>query len=329
MGILDKFRKKDTLTEEEKEKFTQLLSNNQEESSENQKQFDIFTYVKSLNSIHEINKIRNLLDEQEKQLTQDTNSYVDDYSQDVYEDIKEEGVDTPTNNIEIEEVDSYKNIEENSSQNSQRDNSINQDSYNKNPEDNSHNSEEVSSIDQDSYKENSEDNSKEVNSIDQDSYNDNSEDNSLNPENIHIEEVDSYKDIEEENIYEKEPPQQQDDEFTKETTKLYQKIKEIFGEENVFTTTVENSQIEVIKNKKTFHIGIRDKNSFDKQNTTQDENQWFIKGIKQLENLKEFKIIRSEEGIKDLLLERGDYAILLSFKATNILSSKDSFDFGI
>lgn len=259
MGIFDKFKKKtEELSDEEKEKLDYIMypgekDSDSEERIERSGEFDIFSYISTLDTVNQINRIRNMLDEQERQLTGKISNH-DNYTYEVEEDLPKE------------------------------------------------------------EKEPSKDDIKE-------------ESNKKEPVEFEVEEVETYKEIEEpDEISEKENPVIED-EFETQTSLFYDKVKEIFGEENMFSRVEEESNLDILKGKKVFHIGLRQKSAFGQETSIKDENSWFITTVKQLDDLKNFKMMRSEEGIKDLVWDRGDYAILLSFRATTILSSIDEFDF--
>ncbi|MCA9496341.1 MAG: hypothetical protein KC589_05345 [Nanoarchaeota archaeon] len=62
--------------------------------------------------------------------------------------------------------------------------------------------------------------------------------------------------------------------------------------------------------------------------SVEDENAWFITRIKKLEELKKFKMLKSEAQEKDLVWIRDDYpTILISFRTTNSLENQDDFPF--
>ena len=271
MGIFDKFKKQDShLSEEEKEKLDYLVYPDEEEtkntSSAQKESFDIFSHIRGISSIHEINKIRNMLDEQEKYLsgksTEETTTKNYKSSQ--------EQEDYPS--IETQEIDEQEEEEPPKKQET--------------------------------------------------------------PE-VKLEEVQTYKEIEEEPLVKEEEEEDKnqpqhtssiEDEFETQTSLFYDKVKNLFGEENMFYRSEEESQLNILKGKKVFQIGLRQKSAFGEDNT-KEENSWFVTTIKQLDELKNFKMMRSEEGIKDLVWDKGDYAILISFRATSLLSSTDEFDF--
>lgn len=60
---------------------------------------------------------------------------------------------------------------------------------------------------------------------------------------------------------------------------------------------------------------------------TKEQTHWFVQHLKQFSRLKECKMLLSEEGEKDLILEVGDtHAILLSFKTTNLINEEFTFN---
>lgn len=275
MGLFDKFKKQQQghdLSEEEQEQLNSMM--NSPSPSENST-FEIIEYIKSITTLHEINKLRNLLDMQEEVLTG------------IHPVDKEEKI---SNNIQTHHNESSFTIEEET----------------KTPQD----------ISQDTTQPLEENETYE----------------SSNPQKheFEIEEVDDYKTIDD--TYEEpvEEIQEIEDEFSIQKELFLDKLKDLFGEDNIFVNVEENSEIESLKNKKILHIGLRQKYAFGVDTTTpQEENKWFISTIKQLDDLKNFKMLRSEEGIKDLVWDRGDFAILLSFRSTNLLNSVHEFDFDL
>ena len=282
MGIFDKFKKQQQahdLSEEEQEQLTSMMNT---PSSNDDATFDIVEYIKSISTLHEVNKLRNLLDMQEEVIT---GIHPVDKEKDNPAEYKEESsYSQPSFTIEEEErpvpeiKEEYSQDKEEGFQNLQ---------------------------DNESYESSNED-----------------------KHNFEVEEVDDYKTLED-NFEDKfEEVDSIEDEFSIQKELFLDKLKELFGEDNIFVNVQENSAIESLKDKKVLHIGLRQKYAFGLDSTTpQEENKWFITTIKQLDDLKNFKMLRSEEGIKDLVWDRGDFAILLSFRSTNLLNSVNEFDF--
>ena len=106
------------------------------------------------------------------------------------------------------------------------------------------------------------------------------------------------------------------------------KLKAYFGAENIFQETRNDLKNEVLKNKEVYCIGIRSKEAFSDENFDMlKQNSWFIRNIKKLDELKNFKMISSSNVEKNLVWDKGEYAILISYKAINMLKSPVEFNF--
>ena len=112
---------------------------------------------------------------------------------------------------------------------------------------------------------------------------------------------------------------------------ILEKIKNIFGEENVFFDEDKKSTYENLNYRNLYYIGIRKKDEFkNPKSHWAEENSWFVKNIKKLEELKQFKVLESKEGLKDLLFDiDSENSIILSFKTTDKLKDESSFEFPI
>lgn len=108
---------------------------------------------------------------------------------------------------------------------------------------------------------------------------------------------------------------------------ILEKIKEIFGRENVFEKTDTKSKHEKINGKNIQYIGIRKFDAFEKNETTLDQNAWFISNIKKLTELKKFKMVESNPSLKELMLEDDTNPILLCYKSSQLLKNKEEFNF--
>ena len=107
---------------------------------------------------------------------------------------------------------------------------------------------------------------------------------------------------------------------------LYLKIVKIFGEENVFKETKTNFKPSLPKDREINCIGIRKSDSFNKDSES-TQNTWFIQNIKQLDELAHFKMLTSLPNQKELFWDREIHPVLISYKSTNILKTKDEFEF--
>jgi hypothetical protein len=103
-------------------------------------------------------------------------------------------------------------------------------------------------------------------------------------------------------------------------------IKAVFGEENIMSQIEDKNSTTYNPNKKLLHIGVRQHSSFGHGDALQ-ENAWFIGQVKQLEDLKSYKMLRSEQGMKDLVVEKEHVVVIISFRATSFLNSINEFDF--
>ncbi|MDA3855327.1 MAG: hypothetical protein PF569_03650 [Candidatus Woesearchaeota archaeon] len=108
---------------------------------------------------------------------------------------------------------------------------------------------------------------------------------------------------------------------------ILDKIKDIFGRENVFEKIDTKSKHEIINGKNIQYIGIRKLDAFEKNETTLDQNAWFIRNIKKLVELKKFKMVESNPSLKELMLENENNPVLLCYKATQLLKSPEEFNF--
>jgi len=109
---------------------------------------------------------------------------------------------------------------------------------------------------------------------------------------------------------------------------IFNKLKTYFGQENIFQETRNDLRHEVLQNKEVYCIGIRSREAFsDESFDILKQNSWFIRNIKQLDELKSFKMISSSNVEKNLVWDKGEYAILISYKAINLLKSMNEFNF--
>jgi hypothetical protein len=304
--------KKHELSEDEHEKFQSMISNHSAKSS-----FNITEYIHSLSTLEEINRIRNLLDKREQEIEQGNLFLIDadlktkhipeflsdekEDSDPYFQDLGDEPVSQIEEEFKNEEV---KEIEP--TQDIPIPEKIENDDFFKqeNEEDNKDILDTHSEIDS-LLKDIEEDEKKEENIINE------------NPESYDI--IETYPNSEEINL----------SSFDSETGLFKNSLIDIFGSENVLSTVQKHLPIDGLRDKKIFHIGIRNKHFFNSGKSLSEENSWFISKIKQLPELKQFKVIRSEQGSKDLVWIKEDYAILISFRATTFLKSLEEFDFNL
>jgi hypothetical protein len=107
---------------------------------------------------------------------------------------------------------------------------------------------------------------------------------------------------------------------------FYLKIIRIFGEENVFSETKTNFNPQLPKDKEILCIGIRKSDGFNKDSDSA-QNTWFIQNIKKLDELAHFKMLTSSPNQKELFWDKEIKPILISYKSTNIIKTKDEFEF--
>lgn len=113
-----------------------------------------------------------------------------------------------------------------------------------------------------------------------------------------------------------------------EEEEIVDKLKAYFGENNVFFETRNDMQDKALKGKEVYCIGIRAKEAFnDDSFDILKQNSWFIRTIKKLDELKNFKMITSSNVEKKLVWDKGDYAILICYKASTILKNPIEFNF--
>lgn len=266
MGIFRSMfsRQDDELDEYEKEKLSNITSYNEQtvekEHAEIVKKPTVVEFVSSLNSIVEINKVRNALDAREEQLTGKRPTVEDLGKKEDIEIHEEEVQKVPTPEFEVEEVEDIHKVEV---------------------------SDEISTIED---------------------------------TQIEVQEEDEY--VELDTVKSENKPS-----FEVESGLFLKHVIEVFGEQNVFSIIEEKLGLDYLKGKPVLHIGIRNKDFFMQDVPVSEQNYWFVSFVKKVENLKNFKFIRSEEGMKDLVWERDEGFILISFKATQYLQSLDEFDF--
>ncbi len=353
MKIFNKFFKKDhDLSFEEQEKFQNMINTGNSENTYSDDLSESFNFefaISRLSSFEELNRIRNLLDKREKEIESGTsylvdseikNSDVPDFEEsipiksnsvtemNIEEDITEDDL-----NNETYEDNSYKpdEIKDDLTYNDDKLNQFEENNLEKeSPELNFDSNENLIDKKEDSFdydELDKEDDRVEIpNEILEESEEPQKgkikfdlEDEQEDKDFVELESVQPAKNVE----------SVVDDKFSIESDMFYSKVKDIFGEENIVKKVEESSNLDLIKNKKVLHLGLREKNKFLEESNMIEENTWFITHIKQLDDLKNFKMIKSDKGMKDLLWDRGDYAIIISFRATTFLTSIEDFDFEI
>ncbi len=104
-------------------------------------------------------------------------------------------------------------------------------------------------------------------------------------------------------------------------------LKDIFGAENIFLKQGVSSKHDVYKNRDICMIGIRKFDAYEKNETAQDQNAWFISHIKKFEKLKDFKMINSKLEEKELFCDTYEKPVSINYKAVQLLKIKDEFNF--
>ena len=103
---------------------------------------------------------------------------------------------------------------------------------------------------------------------------------------------------------------------------VHDELMELFKEGQIVLLK-EEFEFPTIGKKDTLAFGIFNSEIDD----IKDQTHWFVQRLKQFSRLKECKMLLSEENEKDLILEVGDnHAILLCFKANNLISTEFEFN---
>ena len=375
------FGKDQELSDEEKEHLENLVDDSSENSEDNRVSFeDVAEYVASLKSIYELNRVRNLLDAQERYIDTDDISGDRGEEKSYYEDFEKlrkqektlensssnsgvvggvEGIDNVSversedgkskddkvisNKVGGDEFDKERVEDDYKGDNKIYDDkgreitvedvgveevgskSVNKGSSTEGSKDESKGGKDkIEKVDEDSNKfENVEEDEDrvsvdEVNKVMANKKDEVSEGAEKDTKWVDIEKTDSSYKVEEEigrELYDK-------------GDRVADELRDIFGVENIFVTTSNNSNLDVLKGKEIFHIGIRNENSQGGNFSVAQENSWFVSGVKRLSFLKNFKMIRSEESVKDLVWEiDSNKAIVLSYRSVTLLDEDGSFDF--
>lgn len=118
-----------------------------------------------------------------------------------------------------------------------------------------------------------------------------------------------------------------EDSFTIKTDLFFQKICQIFGNHNTSKQFIYGRFFAGLGKRDIYQIGIFKSEAFDSNESIEEQNSWFISQIKQLEELKNFKVLNSKDGLKDLIWDvDGKNAIIISFKSVQLLNER-KFDF--
>lgn len=107
---------------------------------------------------------------------------------------------------------------------------------------------------------------------------------------------------------------------------IINKLRDIFTDENLFFKESSKINYDILKDEDVTCIGIRKKEAYFSWESASEQSTWFISEIKKFPELKNFKVIRSEDGIKDLIWNK-EKPILISFRSINYLPSQDNFIF--
>ncbi|MCA9459133.1 MAG: hypothetical protein KC550_01135 [Nanoarchaeota archaeon] len=346
-------RKNEELSPEEIEHVNNTISKNNGDDLEKKEgnYIDIKKGISQLNNLEEINRLRNLLDQKEREITgnhelykPEEENYIEKEEKnkeeiiktekkfdsknstknnekyfgeiDIEENIDDEKLDTQTYHVENYKKEIEKIEDDNGDKITQEVEFIdNEDEEYTNDmdKDSDENNADYEDLEENNYKKISQ---KEI--ITQED----EEDNNNNNEENNKEKSEKYIEIHHED----------EDEFGNELDKDYQTIikelREIFKIENIIETSGETCEFDSINGEEINYIGIRNKNSFHNDMSAEDENAWFITRIKKLEKLKNFKMLKSEPEEKDLVWVRDNHPpILISFRTTGSLENEDDFPF--
>ncbi len=107
---------------------------------------------------------------------------------------------------------------------------------------------------------------------------------------------------------------------------IINKLRDIFTDDNLFFKESKKISYEVLKGKEVTCIGIRKKSAYFTEESISEQNSTFISEIKKFDELKNFKVIRSEDGIKDLVWNK-EHPVLICFRTVNLLPNQDFFSF--
>lgn len=295
-------RREEVLSQEELEQYEE-----ENIDSEIKNPHTIEDIVRSLTSIEEINRLRNFLDKRERELTGNYNLHKpespveEDLGIDEYEVEEVETVVEPPKELLEEPSIPDKSYEELKKE------EIQYDSYQK----------------QDDIEFGDEDISDEIvePEFDEEPYLDNTNTNSIDTTQLEKHDDPDFVEIGEDHVA------LNSDSFSIESDLFFQKITDIFGKHNCSKQIVYGRFLTGIGKKDLFQIGIYKSESFMDNISIEEQNTWFITQIKQLEELKNFKVLNSKEGVKDLIWEKDkNHAIIISFKATQFLN-ENKFDF--
>ena len=107
---------------------------------------------------------------------------------------------------------------------------------------------------------------------------------------------------------------------------IINKLRDIFTDDNLFFKESKKISYEILKGKEVTCIGIRKKSAYFTEESISEQNSTFISEIKKFDELKNFKVIRSEDGIKDLVWNK-EHPVLICFRTVNLLPNQDFFSF--
>lgn len=313
-------RREEVLTEEEME---HIDDNSEFEDQEVKNPHTIEDLVRSLNTQDEINRLRNLLDKRERDITgnYDLHKVEEEKSHyDLVQDIRkvnyEEKIVEPEFNEEktkTREYDEPKNPEKSFEEINQR--KVNLD-FNKNED-----------ISFQSQEDNEEENNKviEPDFLEEEDY----IDDSIINKGSKIDTTQLEKEKEDKDFLEIDEKQVNlnEDTFPMEADLFYQRVCDIFGNHNCSKKQVYGRFLSSIGKRDLFQIGVYKSEAMGEDVSIEEQSSWFISQIKQLEELKNFKVLNSKDGLKDLIWDKDEKnAIVISFKAVQFLN-ENKFDF--
>ena len=107
---------------------------------------------------------------------------------------------------------------------------------------------------------------------------------------------------------------------------IINKLRDIFTDDNLFFKESKKISYEILKGKEVTCVGIRKKSAYFTEESISEQNSTFITEIKKFDELKNCKVIRSEDGIKDLVWNK-EHPVLICFRTVNLLPNQDFFSF--
>lgn len=108
---------------------------------------------------------------------------------------------------------------------------------------------------------------------------------------------------------------------------IINRLRDIFSDENLFYRVSTKINYDILNGKEVTCIGVRRKDAYYNWQSISEQTAWFISEIKKVNEVKNFKIIKSEDGIRDLVWNKDEHPILICFKSVELLPNQDEFNF--